>query len=113
SGGQRFVESEADERRRPWLWRERLFTLHLFRLISDALVERPDRSIDRDLVLEDHRDADAAGGLRGRLQPPGPRGPVRRTFPIPSGEPAAHAGAGHIGAGESGHGTSVARLSAN
>jgi NitT/TauT family transport system ATP-binding protein len=48
--GRRFAEADAVDRRR--LWRERLLELRLFRLFRDTLLERPDRTVDRDFVLE-------------------------------------------------------------
>jgi len=48
--GRRFVAAAADERAK--IWREQLLTLRLFRIVHDAAMTRPDRTIDRDFVLE-------------------------------------------------------------
>jgi NitT/TauT family transport system ATP-binding protein len=48
--GLRFAAEDAANRRR--LWRERLLELRLFRLLRDVLLQTPERTIDRDFVLE-------------------------------------------------------------
>jgi cobalt-zinc-cadmium resistance protein CzcA len=48
--GRAFVAAGPDDRRA--LWREQLLQLRLFRDIRDVLERQPDRSIDRDFVLE-------------------------------------------------------------
>ena len=48
--GRRFVESDAEERQRRWC--AQLLGLRLFKIVHDVVRQRPDRSIDRDFVLE-------------------------------------------------------------
>jgi heavy metal efflux system protein len=48
--GRRFVEAAPDGQ--ATLWRQQLLQLRLFRIVYDAAQTRPDRTIDRDFVLE-------------------------------------------------------------
>jgi len=48
--GTRFVAASADEQAK--IWRQQLLTLRLFRIVHDAAMTRPDRTVDRDFVLE-------------------------------------------------------------
>src|SRR5262249_39043365 len=50
SKGRAFVASGPEERKA--LWREQLLQLRLFRDIHEVLRRQPDRSVDRDFVLE-------------------------------------------------------------
>jgi len=48
--GQRFAEAAPTEQAA--IWRQQLLQLRLFRIVCDAAMTRPDRTIDRDFVLE-------------------------------------------------------------
>jgi len=48
--GQRFTQASPDEQAA--IWRHQLLQLRLFRIVYDAAMTRPDRTIDRDFVFE-------------------------------------------------------------
>jgi NitT/TauT family transport system ATP-binding protein len=48
--GQNFVKARPEERQA--IWRQHLLKIRLFRDVRDALLRQPDRTLDRDFVLE-------------------------------------------------------------
>jgi NitT/TauT family transport system ATP-binding protein len=48
--GRQLIQATPDDQAR--IWRRQLLQLRLFRIVHDAAMTRPDRTIDRDFVLE-------------------------------------------------------------